>query len=125
MTPAITQRSSSLLYAPEAVEVTRKKALLRLLAVREAERNGLRLGGAEERAYAERFRQAAGLSDEAELDLWLDSVALSRERFGELLRECAIIVELERELAPQIDVRVREQNALWTVHYWAARRGSP
>lgn len=96
----------------ETLAVLRKKALLRLLARREAARLGLVVTQAEMQAEAERFLAAAGLDDGAALAGWLDASGLGEAAFAAALQDFALVRLLEDRLAREIDALVPDQIAV-------------
>jgi hypothetical protein len=111
--------------AEETEPVTRKKVLLRVLAEREAQRVGLQVDAAQVARFTARFRAAFGLQVEDELQAWLAHADLPYSDFTALMRQSALIEQLETLYREEIDRAVGGQRALWTAHEWSdARRGA-
>ena len=109
----------------ESMAVSRKKTLLRILALREAARMGLTVNDAEVQAFAVKFRRGFRLADESDLERWLAASGLSQRRFGDLLHDFTMILKLEALLEPEIERRLADQHAIWTAHRWALKGGKP
>ncbi|WP_407520163.1 hypothetical protein [Methylobacterium oryzisoli] len=104
----------------ETLAVVRKKALLRILARREAARGGLAVTQAAVEAEAALFRAAAGLHDDAALAGWLDTAGLSGAAFATAMHDFALVRLLEDRLAREIDGLVSDQIAVSTARLRAA-----
>lgn len=103
----------------EPTPVARKKALLRLLSVAEAERAAITPSREQLRDFTASFRSSFALADDASLERWLSSVKLDRAKFERLLLELCVQTLLEQRLAARIDEELASQRALWSLHAWA------
>lgn len=103
----------------ETVDVARKKALLRLLARREAERSGVKVTHAHVQAAADAFRAQFHLLDEHTTVGWLRSAGLTPDSFRNLMRDAAIIEALERCYAEELDGAITDQARLSSVRLWS------
>lgn len=99
--------------------MTRKKVLLRLLALREARRVGIEPSPREAELFVTQFRREYRLEDDAALETWLALVGLSRERFRHLLTELLVVLKMEQHLEGEIEGAEADQRAVWTAHRWA------
>jgi hypothetical protein len=98
--------------AGEAIAVVRKKALLRILARREAERANIRPSAAEIEDMSEQFRRSFGLTDAAAFARWLAASALGPEGYEAAMRDFAVVRLVEDYCAREIDALVPEQVAI-------------
>lgn len=98
----------------ETMAVVRKKALLRILALREAERAKLRPTDADVEAMSQHFRRHHGLLDGGELTRWLDAQALSREGFARAMHDFTVVTLVENLYAREIDALVADHIAVST-----------
>jgi hypothetical protein len=114
-------RDESLFAGAETLAVSRKKALLGLLAEREAERTGTGPSDAEVAELARSFRERFGLATDEAFESWLEAAGLSREGWLATMRTFATITRLEALLGESIDELARDQRAVWTAHAWATR----
>jgi thiopeptide-type bacteriocin biosynthesis protein len=108
----------AVIAGPESNAVVRKKALLRLLAEREAERLQLTPSDEEVAAYEDSFRRSFGLGEPGAVARWLAAAGLDAAQFRELMRAGTIIESLQSLLEPQVSSRMAPQRALWTAHGW-------
>jgi hypothetical protein len=88
---------------PGAFATIRRKALLRALASREAERRGLEPTIAQVQNTLRDFRRAAGLASPAALEEWMQEAGLTRDEFLRLMNEEARLASLEEALGGAID----------------------
>ncbi|ACA14686.1 uncharacterized conserved protein [Methylobacterium sp. 4-46] len=98
----------------ETVAVVRKKALLRLLARREAARLGLRATPEQVRETESQFRLCFGLAAAEDLAGWLAESGLDPAGFAEAMRDFTLVRLLEESLAPEIDRLAAAQVAVGT-----------
>jgi hypothetical protein len=101
----------------ETIAVVRKKALLRILARREADRENLRPTDADVEAMSEQFRQAYGLVEGDELARWLHANALSLENYAAAMHDFAVVRLVEEFYAREIDDLVPDQIAISTARF--------
>ena len=101
----------------ETIAVVRKKALLRILARREADRANLHPTDADLQATSEQFRRNFGLTDGDELDRWLDAVALSRDGYARAMRDFAVVRLIEELYAGEVDGLVADHIAISTARF--------
>jgi hypothetical protein len=98
----------------ESVAVVRKKALLRLLARREAERANLSPTDADVQAASERFRDSHGLSQDADWERWRTANGLSLDGYDVAMRDFALVRLVEDLLAREIDALAPDHIAIST-----------
>jgi hypothetical protein len=79
-------------------DVAQRDALLRQLARREAERQGVQPGVAELSAATRAFCQRRGLASQAELETWLAAQGMDRARFLQLMADEACVAWAENSL---------------------------
>ncbi len=109
-------------FAPESPLVTRKKALLRLLAVQEAQRLGIYVARHDVVAFSRAFRNRFALGDESLLAAWLRRAGLTEPGFQRLMEELLLQVEVENRYEAAIDLAVPAQVALWSATQWRAEQ---
>jgi hypothetical protein len=88
---------------PGAFATIRRKALLRALAGREADRRGLEPTIAQLQNTLRDFRRAAGLASPSALEEWMLGAGLTRDEFLRLMNEEARLASLEESLGGAID----------------------
>ena len=88
---------------PGAFATIRRKALLRALAGREADRRGLEPTIAQLQNTLRDFRRAAGLASPSALEEWMQGAGLTRDEFLRLMNEEARLASLEESLGGAID----------------------
>ena len=88
---------------PGAFATIRRKALLRALAGREADRRGLEPTIAQLQNTLRDFRRAAGLGSPSALEEWMLGAGLTRDDFLRLMNEEARLATLEESLGGAID----------------------
>lgn len=98
----------------ETLAVVRKKALLRVLACRDAERAGIRITDADIAATSEDFRRGFGLEKEEDFVAWMTIRNLSAGAFAKAMRDFAVVRALELVYAREIDNLVHNQIAVST-----------
>lgn len=89
---------------------TRRDALLHLLALADARRQGATVSAETHRRVAEEFRRKHGLYQPADVERWLAEQGLTLEQFSELMREEALLdwahgwssAEITRRLPDQL-----------------------
>ena len=106
---------------PEAYGAARERALLRLLAQREALRRGKPPDRASQRAALDRLRARHGLFRRAELDHWVNARDLDTARLEQLIAEEAELADLVARTADSLDDRLLDDLRLHG-DYPAARR---
>jgi len=102
-TPATERDTGLLLRGGESIAVVRKKLLLLVLAVAEAQRRGIRSTTAEVRDMADKFRVHFGLGDPNDLHQWMADEGLDRTTFIAKMREFVLLEKLSEASAKQID----------------------
>jgi hypothetical protein len=115
-------RPDRLVAGGETIAVARKKALLRILARREADRANIRPNETDIRAMSEKFRQSFGLTDDDTLAKWLAANGLSPENYAAAMRDFTVVHLVEEYFAGEIDDLVQEQVAISTARH---RLGKP
>lgn len=113
---------SAILGQDESVGVSRKKVLLRLLAVRECERLGIALSPGEREEATGACRRRFGLVEEGDLDGWLASAGLDRGDFARLVAEVTLVDRLEARLDGPIQEGLPLQRAARSAHWWRGER---
>jgi hypothetical protein len=98
----------------EPVAVARKKALLRILARREADRANIRPTEADIQEVSEQFREGFALTDADALASWLAANGLSPEDYATAMRDFAVVRLVEASFAGEIDDLVHKQVAIST-----------
>jgi hypothetical protein len=101
----------------EPVAVARKKALLRILARREADRANIRPSEADIQEASEQFRQGFDLTDADTLATWLAANGLSPEDYAVAMRDFAVVRLVEAYFASDIDDLVEKQLAISTARH--------
>ena len=99
----------------ETSVAAREKALLRLLAEREAERFNLIADPRDIAETESSFRKQHSLCSADELQEWLSRVQFSRARFSRLMSELALIRKLEELFQAQLESRIDEQSRILNV----------
>jgi L-ascorbate metabolism protein UlaG (beta-lactamase superfamily) len=92
-----------LLRGGEEVAVVRKKVLLQILALAEAERRTIGVLGAELQEMADTFRRRYGLLSPVDLASWMKTEGLDKRNFAETMRDFVVVEKLCETFAPQID----------------------
>jgi hypothetical protein len=106
----------------ESVAVARKKALLRILARREADRANIRPTEADIQEMSEQFRQGFALTDADTLAKWLAANGLSPEDYATAMRDFAVVRLVEAYFAGEIDDLVQKQVAISTARHRLGKR---
>jgi hypothetical protein len=106
----------------EPVAVARKKALLRILARREADRANIRPTEADIQEMSEQFRQGFGFTDADTLATWLTANGLSPEDYATAMRDFAVVRLVEAYFAGEIDDLVHKQVAISTARQRLGKR---
>jgi thiopeptide-type bacteriocin biosynthesis protein len=112
------ERLEASLREDESVAVSRKKVLLRLLALAECRRLGISLTAEQANAAVAKFRRRFGLGEEQELEGWLASTGTARTDFERLVTGMALVDALEAQLAGEIDRELPLQRAARSVYSW-------
>jgi len=98
----------------ETVAVVRKKALLRILACRDADRVKIRVTDTDVQATSEQFRQNFGLADEKDLTNWIESQGLTEAAYARAMHDFTVVRILEDAYAKEIDELVPDHVAIST-----------
>jgi hypothetical protein len=98
----------------ESIAVVRKKALLRLLARREAERASLHPTDADVQAASEQFRSSHGLSRDEDWERWRAASGLSTDGYAIAMRDFVLVRLVEEHLAREIDALAPDHIAIST-----------
>jgi hypothetical protein len=106
----------------ESVAVARKKALLRILARREADRANIRPTEADVQEMSDQFRQGFDLTDADALAMWLAANGLSPEDYATAMRDFAVVRLVEASFAGEIDDLVHKQVAISTARHRLGKR---
>jgi hypothetical protein len=106
----------------EPVAVARKKALLRILARREADRANIRPAEADVQEMSEQFRQGFDLTDADALATWLAANGLSPDDYATAMRDFAVVRLVEAHFAREIDDLVEKQVAISTARHRQGKR---
>ena len=114
-----------LLRSGEDVALTRKKVLLRLLALSEAERRGISASAEALQAMADVFRVRFGLLAEHDMQTWLDAEGLAPADFVETLRQFVLIERLSELLRDEIDAGVNVAVRVNTAQAFDRSRNGP
>jgi hypothetical protein len=115
-------RSDPLAAGGESVAVARKKALLRILARREADRANIRPTEADIQEMSEQFRQGFDLTDADTLAKWLAANGLSPGDYATAMRDFAVVRLVEAYFAGEIDDLVQKQVAISTARHRHGKR---
>ncbi len=92
----------------EELGVIRKKALLRFLARREADRIGLTVSSQDMQAVIDDFRLRRGLLSSAEMNAWLQSKELTSEVFVRAIHDLAIVSRIEEIYGEDVEREIRD-----------------
>jgi L-ascorbate metabolism protein UlaG (beta-lactamase superfamily) len=92
-----------LLRGGEEVAVVRKKVLLQILALAEAERRAIGVSGAELQEMADTFRGRYGLLLPVDLEMWMKTEGLDKRNFAETMRDFVVVEKLCETFAARID----------------------
>jgi hypothetical protein len=98
----------------ETVAVVRKKALLRILACRDADRVKIHVTDTDVQATSEQFRQNFGLADEKDLANWIESQGLTEAAYARAMHDFTVVRILEDAYAKEIDELVPDHVAIST-----------
>jgi hypothetical protein len=98
----------------ETMAVIRKKALLRILARREAERSGLKVTEADVQATSDWFRHGFGLLVDKDFSHWIECQGLTEAAFARVIRDFTVVRLLEEACAEEINGLVSDQIAIST-----------
>jgi hypothetical protein len=98
----------------ETVAVVRKKALLRILACRDADRTKIHVTDTDVQATSEQFRQNFRLADEKDLANWIESQGLTEAAYARAMHDFTVVRLLEDVYAKEIDELVPDHIAIST-----------
>lgn len=107
-------RSDRLTACGETLAVVRKKALLRILARREADRANIRPTDGDIQAMSDQFRQSFGFADADALAQWLQASGLSPASYATAMRDFTVVRLIEEYYSREIDDLVADQVAIST-----------
>lgn len=94
------------------LEVIRKKVLLQILAVREAERLGITATPEEVISAAAGFRNMFQLTEEDEFRSWLERESIPSERFERVMYQFATVARVENFYAAEIERQVSDMSRI-------------
>jgi len=109
-----TEGAGDLTACGETLAVVRKKALLRILAHRDADRANIRPADAEVQATSEQFRRNYGLADGNELADWMAHQGLTEAAYARAMHDFTIVRLLEEAYAEEINELVPDHIAIAT-----------
>jgi hypothetical protein len=107
-----TEGAGELTACGETLAVVRKKALLRILARRDADRANIRVTDADVQATSEQFRRSFGLADGNELADWIAHQALTEAAYAQAMHDFTIVRLLEEAYAEEINELVPDHIAI-------------
>ncbi|GAA2767621.1 hypothetical protein GCM10010103_66630 [Streptomyces paradoxus] len=111
--------AEALLSAPgstrEPVGLSRKRVLLRLLALEEMQRRGLTVSTQQVADMSDDLRRRHGLTDHADMVAWLNRAGLSMAEYCEILYEWQGVLRLEEAMSDLIEKRLAGQRAFATM----------
>ncbi len=96
----------------ETLAVVRKKALLRILARRDADGAKIRITDADVQATSEWFCQNFGFADKTDLARWIKCQSLSDTAYMQAMRDFTAVRLLEDAYAKEIDELVPDHIAI-------------
>jgi L-ascorbate metabolism protein UlaG (beta-lactamase superfamily) len=95
----------------EPAALTRKRVLLRMLAMNELARRGEAVPGERIQALSDALRRWNDLEEPRAMQAWLDATGLSRREYAEILEEWSAVDLLESRFSDEIERRVSAQSA--------------
>jgi hypothetical protein len=102
---------SALGSSAEPMGLTRKRVLLRILAMEEMRRRGLKVTMEQIADMSDDLRDQNGLLDQDEMFAWLEHARLSMAEYCEVVAEWQGVIQLETIMADEIDKHVEGQRA--------------
>jgi hypothetical protein len=109
-----TEGSGELTACGETLAVVRKKALLRILARRDADRTKIRVTDADVQATSDQFRRNFGLTDGNDLTDWITHQGLTEAAYAQAMHDFTIVRLLEEAYAEEINELVPDHIAIST-----------
>jgi L-ascorbate metabolism protein UlaG (beta-lactamase superfamily) len=95
----------------EPMGLTRKRVLLRILAMEEMRRRGLRVTMEQVADMSDDLRNQNGLLDQDQMFAWLEHARLSMAEYCEVVAEWQGVIQLETIMADEIEKHVEGQRA--------------
>jgi len=109
-----TEGSGELTACGETLAVVRKKALLRILARRDAERANIHVTDADVQATSEQFRRNFGFADDKDLASWIEHQGLTDAAYTRAMHDFTVVRLLEEAYAEEINQLVPDHIAIST-----------
>lgn len=101
----------------ESLAVVRKKALLRILARRDADRTQMLVTDADVQATSEQFRQSFGLAKAEDLARWIEHEGLTDAAYARAMHDFTVVRLLEEAYAKEIDELVPDHIAISSARF--------
>jgi hypothetical protein len=98
----------------ETMAVVRKKALLRILALHDADRAGISVTDADIKATSDWFRRGFGLLADEDFSHWIECQKLTETAFAKAMHDFTVVRLLEEAYAEDINELVPDQIAIGT-----------
>lgn len=95
----------------EPMGLTRKRVLLRMLAVEEMRRRGLKVTTEQVAEMSDDLRYQNGLLDQDQMFAWLEHAGLSMAQYCEVVAEWQGVIQLETVMADEIEKQVEGQRS--------------
>jgi hypothetical protein len=122
--PSVPDRDPTLLLrGGEDIEVVRKKVLLQILALAEAERRAIGVSAAELQTMADTFRRRYGLVSPLDMEAWMKAEGLDKRGFAETMRDFVVVDKLCEAFAARIDEVLDVSLRINTARDFLARKG--
>lgn len=111
------EKAAVLTACGETMAVVRKKALLRILARRDADRENIRITDIDIQVTSEWFRREFGLVQDEDLSRWMTDQGLTEAAFATAMRDFTVVRLLEEAYAREIDELATDQIAISTARF--------
>lgn len=105
----------ALIYS-ETRAVAEKKVLLCLLAMREAERLGLRITQADVETTSDDFRRSFGLEDAEVTAKWMQNAGLDDAGYSKFMHYMTAVKLVQESLGPEIEALIELYTKMESVH---------
>ena len=105
--------------ASENTEVSRKKALMRLLAREAADRVGVGMDEAELQAAVDEFRRANGLLRLTDTQSWMDKAGVTEETLVKIIRDGVLLEKMGDAFGELLDQETEAQTRVATARQWS------